>query len=211
MPNDGCCHAIGGLHRGVVREQDRRARSRRSTALSVSTARIFNRAQIDLLYTSGQDGTAQRLRNLGVPESHIRKVLETHTNLRTVDWPAPASGDVIEKNVINGQRVRAGDELLSDRRSHSSLDHRRCGRNRSACRQDRHAGHGHGSRVHEPTHRGRSHLHLSRTESRNADRARAHRGAESRWPPQNRYVRRCGLPGGCWTKSRRRCSHERGD
>jgi membrane fusion protein, copper/silver efflux system len=39
-------------------------------------------------------------------------VLETHTNMRTVDWPAPASGDVIEKNVINGQRVRAGDELF---------------------------------------------------------------------------------------------------
>ena len=72
----------------------------------------IQKAQIDLMYTSGQDGTAQRLRNLGVPESHIRKVLETHTNMRTVDWPAPASGDVIEKNVINGQRVRAGDELF---------------------------------------------------------------------------------------------------
>ena len=72
----------------------------------------IQKAQIDLLYGLGQDGTAQRLRNLGVPESHIRKVLETHTNLRTVDWLAPASGDVIEKNVINGQRVRSGDELF---------------------------------------------------------------------------------------------------
>jgi Cu(I)/Ag(I) efflux system membrane fusion protein len=26
-------------------------------------------------------------------------------------WPAPATGDVIEKRVINGQRVKAGDEL----------------------------------------------------------------------------------------------------
>jgi Cu(I)/Ag(I) efflux system membrane fusion protein len=29
-----------------------------------------------------------------------------------VDWLAPASGDVIEKNVINGQRVKSGDELF---------------------------------------------------------------------------------------------------
>jgi Cu(I)/Ag(I) efflux system membrane fusion protein len=73
----------------------------------------IQKAQIDLLYGmgSGQEGPIQRLRNLGVPESHIRKVQETRTNLRTVDWPAPATGDVIEKRIINGQRVRAGDEL----------------------------------------------------------------------------------------------------
>jgi membrane fusion protein, copper/silver efflux system len=73
----------------------------------------IQKAQIDLLYGmgSGQEGPIQRLRNLGVPESHIRKVQETHTNLRTVDWLAPATGDVIEKRIINGQRVRAGEEL----------------------------------------------------------------------------------------------------
>jgi Cu(I)/Ag(I) efflux system membrane fusion protein len=32
-------------------------------------------------------------------------------NPRTLDWPAPATGDVIEKKVINGQRVQAGQEL----------------------------------------------------------------------------------------------------
>ena len=53
----------------------------------------------------------QQLRNLGVPEAHIRKVRETGTNPRTVDWLSPVTGDVIEKRVINGQRVRAGDEL----------------------------------------------------------------------------------------------------
>ena len=51
------------------------------------------------------------LRNLGVPESRIREVRETGTNPRTLDWPSPATGDVIEKRVINGQRVMAGDEL----------------------------------------------------------------------------------------------------
>jgi membrane fusion protein, copper/silver efflux system len=52
----------------------------------------------------------QRLRNLGVPESHIREVRAGKMPM-TLDWPSPATGDVIEKRVINGQRVKAGDEL----------------------------------------------------------------------------------------------------
>ena len=52
-----------------------------------------------------------RLRNLDVPQSRIDEVRKTGTNPRTLDWPSPADGDVIEKNVINGQRVAAGDEL----------------------------------------------------------------------------------------------------
>jgi membrane fusion protein, copper/silver efflux system len=72
----------------------------------------IQKAQIDLLYGfSSGDGPAQRLRNLGVPESHIRKVQETRTNIRTVDWLSPVTGDVIEKRVIKGQRVGAGEEL----------------------------------------------------------------------------------------------------
>jgi membrane fusion protein, copper/silver efflux system len=84
------------------------------------------RAQIDLLVSvrsvargvSGTDtertiqGAMQQLRNLGVSESRIREVRETGTTPRTLDWLSPATGDVIEKNVINGQRVRAGDELF---------------------------------------------------------------------------------------------------
>jgi membrane fusion protein, copper/silver efflux system len=57
------------------------------------------------------EGAMQRLRNLGVPQSRIDEVRKTNTNPRTIDWPAPADGDVIEKKVINGQRVMAGDEL----------------------------------------------------------------------------------------------------
>jgi Cu(I)/Ag(I) efflux system membrane fusion protein len=57
------------------------------------------------------ESAALRLRNLGVPESRIREVREKGTNPRTLDWPAPATGDVIEKRIINGQRVAAGDEL----------------------------------------------------------------------------------------------------
>jgi len=55
-------------------------------------------------------GSEQRLRNLGVPENQIREVRAGKNPLSLV-WPAPASGDVIEKRVINGQRVKAGDEL----------------------------------------------------------------------------------------------------
>jgi Cu(I)/Ag(I) efflux system membrane fusion protein len=87
----------------------------------------IQRAQIDLLVAMGTgqrgsgvavsdatrnvEGALQRLRNLAVPESRIKEVRETGANPRTLDWPAPASGDVIEKKVINGQRVKAGDEL----------------------------------------------------------------------------------------------------
>jgi Cu(I)/Ag(I) efflux system membrane fusion protein len=57
------------------------------------------------------EGAMQRLRNLGVPESRIEEVRKTAGNPRTIDWPAPATGTVIVKRVINGQRVTAGEEL----------------------------------------------------------------------------------------------------
>ena len=63
-------------------------------------------AQIDLRVGNAE----QRLRNLGVPESHIREVRTGKMPMSLV-WPAPVTGDVIEKNIINGQRVKAGDEL----------------------------------------------------------------------------------------------------
>lgn len=84
----------------------------------------IQRAQIDLMSAmrsqgrlSGPeadrflDGPMQRLRNLGIPESRIREILETSSNPRTIDWPAPAGGTVIDKRVIKGQRVMAGEEL----------------------------------------------------------------------------------------------------
>src|SRR5258708_29954462 len=87
----------------------------------------IQRAQIDLSVAMGTgqrasgvsasdanrnlEGALQRLRNLAVPESRIKEVRETGANPRTLDWPSPATGDVVEKKVINGQRVKAGDEL----------------------------------------------------------------------------------------------------
>ena len=68
-------------------------------------------AQVDFQVAMGSDAGAQRLRNLGVPESFIRELRGARTIPRTIDWPAPASGTVISKRIINGQRVQAGDEL----------------------------------------------------------------------------------------------------
>ncbi len=82
----------------------------------------IQQAQIDLLVAmrsqqstilgrGGLEGAMQRLRNLGIPESRIREVQATGANPRTIDWPAPATGDIVEKRVISGQRVMAGDVL----------------------------------------------------------------------------------------------------
>src|SRR5207302_9708255 len=57
-------------------------------------------------------GAMQQLRNLGVPESRIQEIRDTGAIPRTIDWVSPATGDVIEKRVINGQRVKAGDEIF---------------------------------------------------------------------------------------------------
>jgi Cu(I)/Ag(I) efflux system membrane fusion protein len=77
--------------------------------LSVSSRPISSTAAADV--NRNVQGSMQQLRNLGVPESRIKEVRETGTNPRTLDWPSPATGDVIEKRVINGQKVKAGDEL----------------------------------------------------------------------------------------------------
>jgi Cu(I)/Ag(I) efflux system membrane fusion protein len=79
-------------------------------------------AQVDLIVAmraKGRDdsnknleGAIQKLRNLGVPEARIDEVRKTNDNPRTLDWPSPATGDVVAKKVIQGQRVRAGDELF---------------------------------------------------------------------------------------------------
>ena len=76
--------------------------------------------QVDLLFSLRSrlseserqvQGAAERLRNLAVPEAWIEQLQATRRQSRTIDWPSPASGVVIEKNVLEGQRAATGDEL----------------------------------------------------------------------------------------------------
>src|SRR5262245_34776648 len=84
------------------------------------------RAQIDLSFASRSggvgntaaekdrniQGSMQQLRNLGVPEDRIQEIRRTGAMPRTIDWKSPATGDVIAKGIINGQKVKAGDEIF---------------------------------------------------------------------------------------------------
>jgi len=76
-------------------------------ALAIKAARNIH----DANQTAMVDGAAQKLRSLGVPETRIREIQEGGTVPRTIEWPAPANGTVLEKKVVSGQRVMAGDEL----------------------------------------------------------------------------------------------------
>jgi membrane fusion protein, copper/silver efflux system len=58
-----------------------------------------------------ESGAVQRLKNLGLPESVLAELRSSFSPQTTFDWPAPVSGVVMRKNVIDGQMVRAGDEL----------------------------------------------------------------------------------------------------
>ena len=123
----------------------------------------IQRAQIDLLVAMGTPSAEavcgvrrqpkSRRRHAAAAQSRQSRraasdeVRETGTNPRTLDWPAPATGDVIEKNVINGQRVQAGDEL------YRIADHAHLwviadvAESDLACDQDRHPRQRHGPRL----------------------------------------------------------------
>jgi Cu(I)/Ag(I) efflux system membrane fusion protein len=54
-------------------------------------------------------GATQRLQNFDVPESVINQLKSNKGPVPTqIEWPSPVSGVVIEKNVIEGQKVNAG-------------------------------------------------------------------------------------------------------
>ena len=55
----------------------------------------------------------QRLRLWDVSESQINEVLSTGRPIRTVSLFSPASGVVLDKKVIEGQAIQAGDELYT--------------------------------------------------------------------------------------------------
>jgi Cu(I)/Ag(I) efflux system membrane fusion protein len=56
-------------------------------------------------------GALQRLRNLDVPEAEIERVQRERRASRTVVWPAPFSGIVLEKLAFEGMRFMPGEPL----------------------------------------------------------------------------------------------------
>jgi Cu(I)/Ag(I) efflux system membrane fusion protein len=58
-----------------------------------------------------ESGGLQRLKNLDLPESVLKQIRASPTPLMTIDWPSPVTGVVMEKKVVAGQMVKAGEEL----------------------------------------------------------------------------------------------------
>ena len=59
-----------------------------------------------------QEGALQRLRNIQLPEATLEQLKRTGDPVLSFDWPSPASGVVAQKNVTEGQMVKAGDEIF---------------------------------------------------------------------------------------------------
>ena len=58
-----------------------------------------------------ESGALQKLRNLDVPEAVIEALRKDPNPHMSIDWPTPTTGVVMQKRVIEGQMVRAGEEL----------------------------------------------------------------------------------------------------
>lgn len=57
-------------------------------------------------------GADQKLQNLEVPQAVIDEMRRSGEPVMSFDWPAPADGYVMKKNVVEGQMVRMGDEIF---------------------------------------------------------------------------------------------------
>lgn len=57
-------------------------------------------------------GADQKLRNLEVPEAVIDEMRRSGAPVMSFDWPSPADGYIMKKNVVDGQMVRMGDEIF---------------------------------------------------------------------------------------------------
>jgi Cu(I)/Ag(I) efflux system membrane fusion protein len=58
-----------------------------------------------------QSGALQRLRNFGLPESTIEQIRGSPHPQMLITWPAPMTGVVMMKNIVEGQMAKAGQEL----------------------------------------------------------------------------------------------------
>jgi Cu(I)/Ag(I) efflux system membrane fusion protein len=57
-------------------------------------------------------GAEQKLRNLDLPDAAIAELKRTGEPVMSFDWPSPVAGFVLAKGAIEGQKVKAGDELF---------------------------------------------------------------------------------------------------
>ncbi len=76
-------------------------------------------AQVDYRTAMTSPGTAarneagalQRLKNLDIPAAVLERLRGQSEPAMSIDWPSPVAGYVMEKKVVNGQMVKAGDEI----------------------------------------------------------------------------------------------------
>lgn len=59
-----------------------------------------------------ESGALQRLKNLDVPDKVIQELRADARPTMSIDWPSPATGVVMRKDVVVGQMVRAGQEMF---------------------------------------------------------------------------------------------------
>ena len=57
-------------------------------------------------------GAEQKLRNLQIPQAVLDELRRTGEPVMSIDWPSPADGYIMQKNAIEGQMVRMGEEIF---------------------------------------------------------------------------------------------------
>lgn len=58
------------------------------------------------------EGARRRLANLGLNESAIAAIARARSVPRTIAWPAPRDGHILERTAVNGMRAAPGDKLF---------------------------------------------------------------------------------------------------
>jgi membrane fusion protein, copper/silver efflux system len=59
-----------------------------------------------------EQSAVQRLKNLDVPSAVIEELRKGSGPVLSFDWPAPVTGYVMEKNIVEGQMAKAGEPLM---------------------------------------------------------------------------------------------------
>ena len=72
----------------------------------------MNAAAAQYLTGIGYEGARRRLENLGIPPEVIDEIARTRKVPATITWSAPRDGVVVERNVSDGMRAKAGDTLF---------------------------------------------------------------------------------------------------